>query len=311
MIQWLSRWIGGIALHWFYRDIAVTGVHRLPARGPVLLAVNHQNAMVDAILAQAVVPWPLRLTAKATLASNPLGALFVKAMGIIPLRRTSDERAPNSDPMRNRSSFVEIVAELARGGTVLIFPEGKSHNDPVVAPLKTGLARAALRARADGVRGLHIVPLGFTFEHKGKPGTMVAAQVGEPILVDTWPGDEPHALTEEVAHRLSAVSLTAPLRTLATPPQRSWPIRLAAWWGRFIHKIPIELARWLAARQSTNEDEPAMYTMVYGLGFILLSCVVQISVIGMLGGAAAALIYTIMLLIGAYWAAHEEHVVAD
>ena len=40
------------------------------------------------------------------------------------------------------------------GGMVLIFPEGKSHSEPALAPLKTGVARIALEARdVRGIRG--------------------------------------------------------------------------------------------------------------------------------------------------------------
>ena len=63
---------------------------------------------------------------------------------------------------------------------VLIFPEGKSHSEPALAPLKTGIARIALEARdVHHIRGLQIVPLGLSFENKGNPGTAVIAEFGE------------------------------------------------------------------------------------------------------------------------------------
>ena len=37
------RALGGLALRWFYREIEVIGMERLPVEGPMLLASNHPN----------------------------------------------------------------------------------------------------------------------------------------------------------------------------------------------------------------------------------------------------------------------------
>ena len=299
------QWIGGIAIHWFYRDIRAIGTGKVPAHGPVLVAMNHQNAMVDAIIAHAVVPRKLRMTAKATLGQGLLGGLMMRSLGIIPLRRTTDEGS-SSSPIRNRAAFDAMIDELRAGGAILMFPEGKSHNEPTVAPLKTGLARAALRARDNGVRGIRIVPIGLTFESKAKPGTAVVAQAGDIVDVDTWAGDDPHALTAEIADRLSAVSLSAQIPAAGPSPQRNLIVRFFAWWGEITHRLPVSLARRWAERRSEDEGEPAMYTMTFGLGLILLSYVVQGVIVGLLAGWIIALIYVASLVIGAYWAAYAD-----
>jgi 1-acyl-sn-glycerol-3-phosphate acyltransferase len=48
MIYALLRAVAGVALRWFYRDIDVRGMERIPRRRPLLLTVNHPNALVDA-----------------------------------------------------------------------------------------------------------------------------------------------------------------------------------------------------------------------------------------------------------------------
>ncbi len=45
------RWLARVALDWFYGEIEFVGVDRIPRHGPVLLAVNHPNALIDALLA--------------------------------------------------------------------------------------------------------------------------------------------------------------------------------------------------------------------------------------------------------------------
>lgn len=309
MLYGFLQWVGGIALHWFYRDVRVVHGDRIPRSGPLLVAVNHQNALVDAILAQWVVPRPLRITAKATLAEGFSGAMLVRLTGIIPLRRASDERNAGDDPTRNRRSFERIIEELRRDQAILVFPEGKSHNDAEVAPLKTGLARAALRARASGVMGIHVVPIGLTFESKAEPGTVVVAQVGELIAVDEWPGDDAHSLTALIAQRLTAVSFTGDVQELPDEVQhrRSPLIRAAAWWGHVTHKIPITIARRLAVKQSNDEGEPAMYTMIYGVALTLVAYAIQVPIVWLVAGGLVATLYLISLVIGAYYAAYADH----
>lgn len=309
MLYGFLQWVGGIALHWFYGDVRVVHGERIPRSGPLLIAVNHQNAVVDAILAQWVVPRPLRITAKATLAEGFFGAMLVKLTGIIPLRRTSDESNAGNDPTRNRRSFERIIEELRRDQAILVFPEGKSHNDPEVAPLKTGLARAALRARESGVTGINIVSIGITFESKAEPGTVVVAQVGEVIAIDEWSGDNAHSLTNLIAENLSAVSFTGDVQDLPDQVQRrrSPLIRAAARWGRITHKIPITIARRLAVKKSNDEGEPAMYTMTYGIALILLAYAIQVPIVWFIAGGLVATLYLVSLIIGAYYAAYADH----
>ncbi len=301
--------MGGVALHWFYRDVRITGSPRIPASGPVLIAMNHQNALVDAILAMWIVPREMRLTAKSTLGDSLPGAVMMKLVGIIPLQRTSDDGGGGTGPIRNRQSFQAMIDELRRGGAVLVFPEGRSHNEPEIAPLKTGLARVALRAREMGVTGIQIVPIGITFADKATPNTAVLAQIGEPVKVDEWTGDDPRTLTREIEERLRLIALVGDVnaRSELPPSRRSVPVRVLAWWGNVMHDIPLRIARSNALRFSEDEGEPAMYTMTLGLGAILLSYAIEVPIVWWLFGWVAGTLFFASLIAGAYWAAYSAH----
>ena len=320
MIYGVLKWITGIALHWFYGDIRVEGSERIPLRGPLLIAVNHQNALVDSLIAGWVVPRTIVMTAKATLVDNPLVAFLFSILHVVPLRRASDEvRSPNRVPVdrsRNREAFSEIIDLLRRGGAVLIFPEGKSHNESGLEPLKSGLARLALQARDKGaIEGIRILPLGLVFEDKGTPGSTVGARIGEAIEMDTWSGADPGVLTEEIADRLRAVSEEAglPPKKIDTREHTDDSIRerliaLAAWWGRLTHQTPVRIARNIAVSRSTNADEPAMLTILFGIGLVLVAYIVQLTIVGVLAHSIwVGFFYLVALLAGAYWAAFEQH----
>ena len=216
MLYAVLRRLARIALRWYYRDVEIVGDDRVPLDAPLLIVANHPNAVVDPMLVATTVPRRVTFTGKATLFDNPFLRFFLGAVGMVPLRRASDERARRQaggapDPKRNEDAFRAVIAALANRKAVLIFPEGKSHDEPSIAPLKTGTARIALQARAAGVRGLAILPIGFVFEEKSRPRTRILVEVGERLELDTWPaaesGDAVDRLTAEIDQRLRAVTM--------------------------------------------------------------------------------------------------------
>ncbi|HVX40517.1 MAG TPA: lysophospholipid acyltransferase family protein [Gemmatimonadaceae bacterium] len=209
----ILRALAALALRWYYRDIQVDGIERLPRQRPLLLAVNHPNALVDALLVGCVVPRRVMITAKSTLFANPIGGALLRWVGVVPLRRAADEAdvTDRPNPARNRGTFEAVHDALRHGGAVLVFPEGITHDEPSLAPLKTGAARMALHCRKAGdVPDLAIVPIGLTFERKEAPRTRVLVRVGEPIVVSDWTpptGVAPAAaMTAEIETRLRAVT---------------------------------------------------------------------------------------------------------
>ena len=319
MIYDVLKWITGIALHWFYGDIRIIGKQNIPEHGPLLIAVNHQNALVDSLIAGWVIPRKIVMTAKATLTENPLIAFLFRLLHVVPLRRVSDEvgKANGSpvDRSRNRKAFREITDILAQSGAILIFPEGKSHNELGLEPLRTGLARLALQARGkDAIKGIQILPLGLVFEDKGRPGTVVGVRVGHAIDMDTWSGTDHMELTAEIATRLRGVSEKAGLPAPPESPNQNADsakerfITLAAWWGRLTHRTPVRLARTIAVKRSTNADEPAMLTILFGIGLVLVTYAIHLAIVGAIAHSVwVAGVYLAGLLIGAYWAAFEPH----
>jgi glycerol-3-phosphate O-acyltransferase/dihydroxyacetone phosphate acyltransferase len=212
MLYTLLRAVAGISLRWFYSRVDAEGLEKIPA-GPVLLAVNHPNALVDSLVVAVACPRRLRFTGRATLFTNPVLGAFLRAAGVVPLIRQKDIQVVHSgaDVKRNAQAFDAIIAALRRGGAVLIFPEGVTGDRPSLAPLKTGVARIAIQALDSGIHGLHIVPVGLTFERKDTPRTRAFMQVGNAIDVAKWPrtgaDSDVRTLTDELDRRLRAVTL--------------------------------------------------------------------------------------------------------
>src|SRR5262245_7017007 len=112
MLYTLLRTVTGVSLRWFYSRVDTEGLERIPATAPVLLAVNHPNALVDALVVGMVCPRRVVMTAKATLFANPLLAALFRAAGVVPLIRARDvaELKTSGEAERNAAAFGALNA---------------------------------------------------------------------------------------------------------------------------------------------------------------------------------------------------------
>src|SRR5215471_9642143 len=152
-----------LVLRLFFRRIEIEGSERVPRQGPVMFVVNHPNALVDPLFLLCFAPRPVSFLAKAPLFRMPVVGAVVRAFGSIPVYRRQDSP---SDVAKNRETFARAADLLSRGGSLAIFPEGVSHNEPMLMRLKTGAARIALGASTQSGAPLEIVPAGIYYTWK-------------------------------------------------------------------------------------------------------------------------------------------------
>src|SRR4030095_12409946 len=96
----------------FYRRIDVVGLEHIPEVGPLIIAANHQNALVDPMLLLALLPRRMVAVAKAPLFRHPIIGPFLLLLGALPVHRRQDG---NADPGRNLTVVSGGPAPLAAG----------------------------------------------------------------------------------------------------------------------------------------------------------------------------------------------------
>lgn len=216
----LFRALFGLILRIFFRRIEVAGIEQVPPRGPVIFVLNHPSGLIDPAFMLCLAPRRVSFLAKAPLFRMPVIGFFCRAFEAIPVHRRQDA---GSDPSQNRETFDAARAVLARGegggGAIAIFPEGTSHSDPKLRPLKTGVARIALGAAAalPGAVPIQIVPAGLYYRAKRVFRSAALLHFGEPFEVDPVrlePGEDPppgpvRELTTRIERALAAVTLQA------------------------------------------------------------------------------------------------------
>jgi len=147
--------------------LEVTGLERLPAEGPFILAANHHNYL-DAVVLGVAVPRPIHfLVMPRVFHASPLHPPFHRRVGSIPV---NIERA---DP----GAIKCTLRVLEDGGVVGIFPEGPFSREGRLVSGQPGVAMMALRS------GVPVVPAAIRGTYEALAGRRFYIPRSYPLAV--------------------------------------------------------------------------------------------------------------------------------
>ena len=157
------------------------GTERLPERGPLLVAANHQSFLDGVLLATVFVhaqKRPLHLIAYDEPFRNPFFGHFLRCGGCIPFHRGDSGQA--------EAMIGVALACLTRGEAVGIFPEGHINPRPRLRRARPGMAVLALAGGVPvcpaGIVGSDaVVPAGRKLPRFGPKARVV---FGDPLCFD-------------------------------------------------------------------------------------------------------------------------------
>ena len=159
----------GVGLMYGLWKPRVLGAWKVPATGPVILAVNHSHN-IDGPMVMGVAPRPTHFLIKKEAFVGPLGD-FLTGIGQLKVDRTTADRA----------AITQALDLLAAGGVLGIFPEG-TRGEGDFASLRAGLAYFAVRS------GAPVVPVAV-MGSSDRPGRLIKALPPVRSRVDVVFGD--------------------------------------------------------------------------------------------------------------------------
>ncbi|MGI6453847.1 MAG: lysophospholipid acyltransferase family protein [Syntrophomonadaceae bacterium] len=169
MLYWTIRSLFKVLL--IFLGLKIEGLHKLPNKGPVIVAANHVSNW-DPIVVAVALKRQIHFMAKAQLFDIPLLGAILTRVNAFPVRRGTADRAA-----------IRRALEILGEGQVLgIFPEG-TRNKTGDIKAQSGVAMIALKAGAPvlpvacvGTR--HLIPCGWR-----KPFII---RVGDPIYFENY-----------------------------------------------------------------------------------------------------------------------------
>ncbi len=180
-----------------YWRLEVVGRERFPVTGAYVLAPVHRSN-IDFMLPALACPSRVRWMAKSSIFIGGIVERWLRAMGSFPVKRDELDRA----------SLATCLAVIEDGQPLVMFPEGRRREGPVIEEIFDGPAYVACRERVPivpiGIGGSdRAMPIGSKFVRPAK----VVVVVGEPMYPDVplegrVPRSDVNAFSAQLKERL-------------------------------------------------------------------------------------------------------------
>ncbi len=173
-----------------YKQVEVTGKENIPADGAVIIAPNHCNTLMDALVILRAFKNETVFGARADIFNKPAIAKIMYFLRILPQIRQRDGLR---NVLKNNETQEIIVETLENKVRFCIFPEGRHRPAHSLQPLGKGVFRAALAANAKfGDKfPVYIVPAGIEYGDYYRYFSTCLVNFGKPINVTEFVRDNP------------------------------------------------------------------------------------------------------------------------
>lgn len=199
-------------LKYSYRKTEVRGKENIPEDGAVIIAPNHCNTLMDALVILRAFRDPTVFGARADIFNKPMIAKIMFFLRILPMVRQRDGLR---NVLKNHETQEIIVETLENRVRFCMYPEGRHRPAHSLQPLGKGTFRAALAANAKfGDRmPVYIVPAGIEYGDYFRYRSTALVTFGKPINVTEFvKGQDVEAevqliepLRKELAARMSGL----------------------------------------------------------------------------------------------------------
>ncbi len=164
----------------FYKKVKYFGVENIPKNKPILIAPNHQNALMDALAVIFALNKQLVFLARSDIFQNSFIAKILFFMKILPVYRMRDGKEKLK---LNETIYNKTIQVLKKNRPVVIFPEAQHINKKHLRRLKKGIQRIAFKLEEDNdyKADVQIIPTGIYYSNYWNFQSKLFVSFGKPL----------------------------------------------------------------------------------------------------------------------------------
>jgi 1-acyl-sn-glycerol-3-phosphate acyltransferase len=169
----------------YYRKFEIRNKANVPENAPVILAPNHQNALMDALAVIMALHGQPVFLARADIFRKKVIARILHYMNMMPVYRIRDGAENLS---QNDEIFQTTQLILKDRERLCLMPEGNHGDKRKLRPLVKGIFRIAFMAQKESGNNPHvkIVPVGLDYSDYSKFRQKLFVSFGKPIEVSEY-----------------------------------------------------------------------------------------------------------------------------
>lgn len=168
-----------------FRKFSVSGLENIPKNKPVILASNHQNALIDALAIVFSLPGQPVFLSRADIFKNKLVAYFLNIFKLMPVYRIRDGKESLAN---NQDTFDSSIRVLMNNKVLCLFPEAAHVGMKSMLQHKKAIPRIAFLTgeKTNFEIDLYVVPVGIYYSHYYKFRSDLVVQFGTPISLKEY-----------------------------------------------------------------------------------------------------------------------------
>lgn len=205
MLYWYTYLVLVYVFRAVFKRAFFNGVPHLEPGKPVIIAANHTNAFLDAVLIAAQVNRSVNFLVRSDVFNTAVKRFFLHALHQIPIYRQRDGRDALT---KNQETFKKVYELLEQNRVIMIFPEADCFPIKRLRPLKKGTARMAFGVMDKNNWDFepYILPVGINYTHHTKLRTEVMVGFDKPISIKDYedlykenPAKATNQLTQDIS----------------------------------------------------------------------------------------------------------------
>lgn len=206
-----------------FRHLRVEGRENIPSGGAVIIAPNHCNTLMDALVVLRSDKGRTVFGARADIFENRTAAYILRFLRILPMVRRRDGIRK---VLRNYETIDQVVDVLGNGVPFCMFAEGTHRAMHSLLPIGKGVCRIAKTAHEalGGSRDVYIVPAGLEYGDYFHYRSWSRLRYGRAINVSEFIRNNPSMLEHELYESLrKAIADGISSRIVHFPDDENYP----------------------------------------------------------------------------------------